>query len=769
MAYTYDLRKALYKTIEDIYTTPATSKVRVLQFDNTQSFAAEVFLDIVITENSVDNVFSFSIEFSNSGEYSVRNVSLGGNSTIKFFISEGGLYVLAQNINFERITSRKSVLFGVITSASIENWVSSLPSESDFIQLFQTALSSEDFAFGQNVAVLGNLSISGKLGGELTYDRVSIEGAFTSGFKPISATKINNEGEPIDPFLTLNSQGNLYVKGLIYSGFEEYPEGYVGSAPTPVPFLRSIASDGASSEDAFTSAVNTDGQIVFTTNRFVTAGKSELESAPAQTIYGNKNFIGNNSYTGSSSFTGVTTVSGNLTVDNIKIDGTEISTTQNEITINPNSGGSSNTGTVIIAGNLTVNGETTTVNSTIISVDDKNIELGSVATPNDSTANGGGITLRGATDKTILWDSTNSNWTSSEHWNLLNNKVFKINNVSVLSSDTLGGGIVNSSLTKVGALSSGTAGPVLVSSTGALSSTAILSPANGGTGVNNGERTLTVNTNSGTISFSAASTTLTVANNASISGSSSGTNTGDQTISLTGVVSGNGSTGQITTTIANGNITNAMLANSAISGVSLGQNLGALSNSIGGGISTLSYNGSATTSISVDSTVVRTSVNQTIDDEKTFSGITRVTNTTPNSGSLTAGAFRVTGGASFGQNVFIQGDLYFSSDERLKSKHETISGSYLESVLGTDVWKFSFKDRPESIEIGVMAQEIEKNFPYLAGQLVTTNKTDKFEDEKSVKELKFIYVLWAALQEESAKRKELELEVREIKAMLEGR
>ena len=89
---------------------------------------------------------------------------------------------------------------------------------------------------------------------------------------------------------------------------------------------------------------------------------------------------------------------------------------------------------VTITGNLTVDGTTTTFNSTTLTVDDKNIELGSVASPTNATANGGGITLKGATDKTITWDSTNSNWTSSEHWNLNStSQVFKIGNVEVLS------------------------------------------------------------------------------------------------------------------------------------------------------------------------------------------------------------------------------------------------------------------------------------------------------------------------------------------------
>ena len=69
-----------------------------------------------------------------------------------------------------------------------------------------------------------------------------------------------------------------------------------------------------------------------------------------------------------------------------------------------------NTGTTI-TGDLTVSGTTTTIESTTVTVDDKNIELGSVATPTDTTADGGGITLKGATDKTINWVQSTGYWT----------------------------------------------------------------------------------------------------------------------------------------------------------------------------------------------------------------------------------------------------------------------------------------------------------------------------------------------------------------------
>ena len=92
---------------------------------------------------------------------------------------------------------------------------------------------------------------------------------------------------------------------------------------------------------------------------------------------------------------------------------------------------------LVVTGNLTISGTTAIINATTITVDDKNIELGSVESPDNATANGGGITLKGATDKTIIWDSANTNWTSSEHWNLATGKEYKINNNLSLNSTTL--------------------------------------------------------------------------------------------------------------------------------------------------------------------------------------------------------------------------------------------------------------------------------------------------------------------------------------------
>jgi hypothetical protein len=106
-----------------------------------------------------------------------------------------------------------------------------------------------------------------------------------------------------------------------------------------------------------------------------------------------------------------------------------------------------------ITGDLTVNGTTTTINSTVVSVDDKTFELGSVASPSDTTADAGGIVLKGASDHTLLWYNDNDHWESSEHFNLVSGKSFQIADTAVLSATSLGSGVVSSSLTSVGTLS----------------------------------------------------------------------------------------------------------------------------------------------------------------------------------------------------------------------------------------------------------------------------------------------------------------------------
>ena len=134
----------------------------------------------------------------------------------------------------------------------------------------------------------------------------------------------------------------------------------------------------------------------------------------------------------------------------------------------------------VVTGNLTVNGTTTTVNSTTVTVDDILIELGAVTTPTNITAEGGGINLLGLTNKTLTWLGANTAWTSSENFDLVTGKTYKINGTNVLSSTTLGSGVTSSSLTSVGTITSGiwTGTTIAIANGGTGASTAAIAKTN---------------------------------------------------------------------------------------------------------------------------------------------------------------------------------------------------------------------------------------------------------------------------------------------------
>ena len=112
-------------------------------------------------------------------------------------------------------------------------------------------------------------------------------------------------------------------------------------------------------------------------------------------------------------------------------------------------------GNLTVTGDLTVQGNTTTLNTSTLVVEDKNIVLANVASPTDTTADGAGFTVKGATDKTLNWVDATDAWTSSEHFNIVAGKSFYIGGSAVLSNTTLASSVVTSSLTSVGTIGTG--------------------------------------------------------------------------------------------------------------------------------------------------------------------------------------------------------------------------------------------------------------------------------------------------------------------------
>jgi hypothetical protein len=90
-------------------------------------------------------------------------------------------------------------------------------------------------------------------------------------------------------------------------------------------------------------------------------------------------------------------------------------------------------GSLVVTGDLTVEGITTTINTANLTVEDKNIVIANVASPTNSSADGAGITIKGTTDKTIVYSNAN-NWLDiSEDINLSNSlKSYLIGNTPVI-------------------------------------------------------------------------------------------------------------------------------------------------------------------------------------------------------------------------------------------------------------------------------------------------------------------------------------------------
>jgi len=115
-------------------------------------------------------------------------------------------------------------------------------------------------------------------------------------------------------------------------------------------------------------------------------------------------------------------------------------------------------GDMRVTGDLKVEGDTFTVEVGVLTVEDKNIELAVSSDSGPSTdtdADGGGITLRGDTNKTLEWVLSTDSWTSSEHFDLAASKSYKINGSKVLDANRLYDSVTQATgLTQVGTLQS---------------------------------------------------------------------------------------------------------------------------------------------------------------------------------------------------------------------------------------------------------------------------------------------------------------------------
>jgi len=333
-----------------------------------------------------------------------------------------------------------------------------------------------------STSLLSGLSVSGastltgnvSMGGDLTVaGNAVIQGTLTAngGTLTLGDTDTDNVvfNADINSHILPNTD-NTYDLGSVAKSWRNL---HIDGTAT----LNNLSITGSQTVSATTQSTDKD------TGAFVVEGGVGIEK--------NVNVGGNLAVTGTTDLTGNTSVTGTLGVANT-ISATKATGTGLAVTANATIGGD-----LTITGNFTVNGTTTNINTTNLVVEDKNVVLADVGTPTDTTADGGGITIKGATDKTLNWVNSTAAWTSSENVNVATGKTYKINGTDVLSNNTLGSGVTGSSLTSVGTIGTG------------IWQGTIVAGQYGGTGVNNTGKTITLGgnlTTSGAFATTLAST-----------------------------------------------------------------------------------------------------------------------------------------------------------------------------------------------------------------------------------------------------------------------
>jgi len=450
--------------------------------------------------------------------------------------------------------------------------------------------------------------------------------------------------------------------------------------------------------------------------------------------------------------------SGQTRTINIGTSGTASSATSIVIGSTPTAGTSTTTlqGAVVVAGNFTVNGATTILNTNTLTVDDKNIEIGSVVaasgltgtvgsvsgntatitglastgglivgmtvtrtagvsttlgtaatitgitdtttitisatsapatgtvtfnagTATDVTATGGGITLKGDTDKTIIWNDVTKGWEFNQNVTTSSATV-NINGASpsIVTSQTSGtasvfatnitgtvniGSVANNINIADGATGAGT----IAIGTGAL--------VTGTRAINIGQGVAAGVVNVG-IGASASGTTTINSPTVNMGQSGSGTTTINSPTIATGMTSGTlavfnaGLTGTLN---IGGAATTVSLGGTSTTSLTLGNAAAASTTNIATGanasgvvkavnIGTTGLSGS-TTNVNIGSGVAGATTSVSVGGTHTAGGVT--VNPTTTSTSTTTGALIVAGGVGIAENLNVGGNVTISTGKAL--------------------------------------------------------------------------------------------------------
>ena len=481
---------------------------------------------------------------SASGNITGGNLATGGTASATGNITGGniltvGLVSATGNITGSYIIGNGSQLTGLPAGYSNTNAASFLA------------------AFGSNTISTSGTITAGNITGSnlLTGGLISSTGNITGG---------NLSGTNISGTLTTASQTNITSVGTL--GALSVTGNITGGNLSGTNISGTLTT---ASQTNITS-VGTLGALSVTGN--ITGGNISA------TNYTGTNVSVSGTVTAASTVGGVITgssasVSGNITGGNLNTTGTAIIggftisgntliTSGTTFTIDPNGSGGLD-GLVVINGNLQVNGNTTTINSNVVSTNDLTVNYANNAI-NSAAANGGGIEIGpiGSPFITWLYNNTANVFTSSGG----------ISAVGGVTAASVAGGVITGSSASV-------TGAVTAASTvgGIITGSSISVSGNISAGGNI--------TNSTTMSTNTVSAVTVSASGNITSGNISATNHTGTNVSVTGTVTAASTVGGVITG-SSASVTGTVTAASTVGGVITGSSASVSGTVTGGNVTT---------------------------------------------------------------------------------------------------------------------------------------------------------------------------------------
>ncbi len=291
--------------------------------------------------------------------------------------------------------------------------------------------------FVQNAIGIGSAAPIGKLdvNGHTELDDVNVSGAITATtFTGNLAGTVNTAAQT-----NITSLGTL--SALTVSGDITANGNIVGDNSTNITGIAGVTATTLSG--TLQTAAQTNVTSVGTLTGLDVNGHSELDGVNVSAALTAASLNVTNKLT----TTGLGISVANGTGNTAYIEG------PSEIWIDPSPAGAGTTsGLVRIRGDLYVDGTEFIVDVDKVQLGDFRIGIATTAGTN-ALLDGAGLGIGSESiEKTITWNNATSALMSSENWNLASGKHYEINGTDVLTSTTLGSGVVNSSLTSVGTL-----------------------------------------------------------------------------------------------------------------------------------------------------------------------------------------------------------------------------------------------------------------------------------------------------------------------------